>query len=104
MVPGNIPAVFNSNSNLPKTPETSLQDPGVPQVLHLNLKGIPSLLLDVWMFVPPQPPDQHVPKVQDLCHLTALGQQVSLHRALKGINANSGQHCHPRGLSRPSIQ
>lgn len=47
MVPGNIPAVLNYNSNLLKTPETSLQDPGVPRVLYLNLKGIPSLLLDV---------------------------------------------------------
>lgn len=34
------------------------------------------------MSVPPQPPDQQVPKAQDLCHLTALGQQVSVHRAL----------------------
>lgn len=104
MVPGNIPGALNSNSNLSKIPETSLQDPGVPQVLHLNLKGILSLLLEVWMFVPPQPPDQQVPKVPDFCHLTALGQQVFLHGALKGTNVSPGQHCHPRGLSRPSIQ
>lgn len=53
------------------------------------------------MSMPPQPPDQEVPRAQDLCHPAALGQQVPIHRALKAIRASSAHHCHPRGLSLP---